>query len=84
MSGRSHHDGVGADGGVVNAWLFLVKVASQPGIRSGRAGGLLLLLENPGELARLRQNLDLVPKANRHIGSSELALTGDQQHVGRT
>jgi hypothetical protein len=32
MSGRSYYDGVGADGGVVNAWLFLVKVASQPGI----------------------------------------------------
>jgi len=38
MSGRSCHDGVGADGGVVNAWLFFVKVASRPGIRSGRAG----------------------------------------------
>jgi len=49
------------------SYFSLLVVAGNETTRNAASGGLLALIENPGELAKLRENLGLVNKATEEI-----------------
>ena len=49
------------------SYLILLVVAGNETTRNAASGGLLALIENPGELAALRRNPDLVPLAVEEV-----------------
>ena len=49
------------------SYLSLLVVAGNETTRNAASGGLLALIENPGEFEKLRRNPDLVPKATEEI-----------------
>lgn len=49
------------------SYFALLVVAGNETTRNAASGGMLALIENPGELAKLRADLSLVPKATEEI-----------------
>ncbi|WP_370947503.1 cytochrome P450 [Amycolatopsis sp. cg5] len=64
---RASVDGRALDDAELEMFFFLVVIAGNDTVRSALPGGVLALVENPGEYQRLRENPSLLPGAVEEI-----------------